>query len=186
MTKRELEKIRLFLVSLTSACIQNVTCTSLVDCLAKAEKQVNEQMPGIKSFLDRVCESADITSGGLVIRTKPLIHELFYDKNDDSLYSRPTWYYQKRDKLYDVGRVFLELYLSGLQIKIRFENKEFIHGHINTEGTVTCWATYGGLTYCVQKEGPLGALQRMYSFAKFSRYGSRTKQEELEHARIRS
>ncbi len=174
-------QIRAFFTTFTSRCIQAADCTKMDDALIKARSLVAEQEPMIDSFLDKFVKEWEVTEHGLTITTKPIIHELYIDKREDQqrIYSS-DFIHKKRENKYDIGSAIIHIPLESLAPLIRFENRDFVHGHIN-DGRISCWGEYENIQRCVLKGGPLTALTSMFAFCKYSRYGSHTLEEKMAH-----
>ena len=175
-------QIKSFFITFTSQCIQAADCTKMEFALPKAKGMVEDQEELIDSFLKNFVKEWDVDSSGLTITTKPIKHELFYDKNSDAHYYK-TFPMNRRNARYNIGGAIIHIPMVGLNPFIKFENVDFIHGHI-TDGHINCWNKYKNIQTTVLQEGPIAAISTMYGFCKFSRYGSYMKSAAPEPANV--
>ncbi len=173
-------QIKSFFVTFTSKCIQAADCTKMVDALQKARGMVNDQEESLDSFLKNFIVEWNVDLSGLTLITKPIKHELFYDREVDHHYDiKNRFPMNRRAYKYDVGGAIIFIPMSNLNPTLRFQNQDFVHGHI-TDGHINCWGKYGNIQNTVLHNGPLTALTAMYGFCKFSRYGSYLKSNLME------
>ncbi len=145
--------------------------------LEDAVKKVMEADITLKATLEHNIDDYKIEENTITLITWPIVHEVIDDPDN---YIRDAKFSAARDgkRKYYVKSVTMELKfpLSTANVTMKFEEENFVHGHLNPDGSMGCLNKYGSPATAFTN-GPSALLTLLIGFASFSRYGTHMKGE---------
>jgi hypothetical protein len=180
ITKNEIVETKRFIRTFGSSCFNSIGYDQNKSILYATN--IVESDIGLVPTLKKIVEKIELKDQNLLVFTKIREHTVVPENDPKWEYVRELDYSVKEEKKYDCGRVILNLSIPW-STKIKFENPDFIHGHLFSDGMVYCWGTYKQFDLVFRNLGPTAMIIAMIAFAQTSRYKTHLKGEAVYNAR---